>query len=123
MARLQFSFLNDNLLATADYLAGSPHFPTAKRTALQIRERLKEAAIKSFKTKYGKVQNQKATPLDSSDIEIDFVEAPVLWRGIGALFCPVPSVAVDGTVTVTADMPFPVGEKYIVGVNFLVVLR
>lgn len=123
MSRLQFSFHPENLKATADYLVASPHFPTAKRTVAEIEDRLKNAAINSFSSKYSKVQTAKGQPLDRGDIDEDVVEAPVLWRGIGALFCPVTSAAVDGAATLTVDMPFELESKCVVGVNFLVVLR
>lgn len=123
MSRLQFSFLPENLKATANYLVAAAHFPTAKRTPEEMETRLKNAAIKSFSEKYRKVQSVKGRPLEHEDIEEDVVEAPVLWRGIGVLFCPVPSGAVDGATTLTIDMPFEVEPKFIIGASFLVVLR
>lgn len=123
MSRLQFSFHPENLKATAGYLVSAAHFPTAKRTVEEIEDRLKNAAINSFSSKYSKVQSEKGQPLDRGDIEEDVVEAPVLWRGIGALFCPVTSAAAEGTITLTVDMPFALAPKCVVGVNFLVVLR
>lgn len=123
MSRLQFSFHAENLKATASYLVAAPHFPTAKQTPEEIEIRLKNAAVKSFSAKYTKIYSAKSEPIKRTDIEEDVVEAPVLWRGIGVLFCPVASGAVDGTMTLTVDMPFEVESKFVIGASFLVVLR
>lgn len=84
---------------------------------------LKNAAIKSFKTRYRKVQSESARPLESKDIREEVLETPVLWHGIGALFCSVTSTAASDGVVTTATVPFPVSETYLIGVTFVVTLQ
>jgi hypothetical protein len=124
MSLLQFTFFEDNLIATSEYLVEkSTRFPSKGKTPIQLEAALKDAAIKSFKSKYQRVQTANHRPLETSDIEAEVLETPVLWDGIGALFCPVTSVAVSGAIISTEKLRFPVADGYIVGVTFLATLR
>lgn len=123
MPLLQFAFNPENLHATSAYLVQQQRYPTRGRTPEEMAKALRLAAIKSFKKRYQVVQSDSARPLEADDIEEEVMQTPILWHGIGAVFSSVSKATASGTVVSNSTMPFPVSDRYLIGVTFVVTLQ